>query len=168
MKIVFTAAVMDCLHEGHVNLLKKMREKAGPNGKVGVILHNDESTFKNKGRFPIQDINHRISNLENSGLADIIKITKRANPSLDMIYFMEFCKKYFTKLKYFSLQNIGSVDLENVPIFEDVKFIYMRGDDWQDFPGRKIIEEFDISIEFVEYTKGVSTTQIRSELTEKK
>lgn len=147
MKIVFTASVMDCLHEGHVNLLKEMRKEAGENGMVGVILHDDKSTFENKKRFPIQSVKHRFDNLLKSDLVDVMIITKDANPSYDFIKFVDFAK-----------QNIDE---------KEVKFIYMRGNDWVDFPGRAMIEALNIPIKFVKYTKGVSTTAIRKKITKK-
>ena len=42
--------------------------------------------------------------------------------------------------------------------------VYMRGDDWNNFPGIAVVKQLGIPIEYVSYTTGVSTTQIRNEL----
>lgn len=43
--------------------------------------------------------------------------------------------------------------------------LYVRGDDWtEDFPGKKVLEELNIPIKFISYTKGVSTTEIKKKL----
>lgn len=134
--VAFTVGVFDCLHEGHTNLLTKMREQAD---KVVVILHDDLSTFQNKGRIPVQTWAHRRRNLLLTGLADEVLTTKEADPSGDILTF------YATKQ-------------------EAKESVYMRGDDWPDFPGRQTVEELNIPIELVAYTDGVSTTLIREEL----
>jgi hypothetical protein len=45
--------------------------------------------------------------------------------------------------------------------YADVLFI--RGDDNLEFPGKSIIDEFEVPIEYVPYTSGVSSTTIRQE-----
>ena len=136
-KIAITVAVFDCLHEGHVNLLKQMREAAD---SVTVFVHDDFSTFENKGRFTVQKQDHRIYNLVKSGLIDFVFTVPEKDPTLALQWYLE---KLVTK-------------------GEDI--VYMRGDDWADFPGRAEIEKRGIEIRLVPYTKGVSTTQIRNEL----
>jgi bifunctional ADP-heptose synthase (sugar kinase/adenylyltransferase) len=42
--------------------------------------------------------------------------------------------------------------------------IFVRGDDWRDFPGRSDIEQLGIPIVLIPYTEGVSTSQIREDL----
>lgn len=160
MKIVFTAAVMDCLHEGHVNLLNRMRVEAGADGKVAVILHDDKSTFENKKRFPVQSLRQRSKNLADSGLVNKIYLTEKADPSFDMVEFIKENQENY-KPAEIVLQKIG---VEPETVYSPLEFVYMRGDDWQDFPGRKVIEAFNIPIKFVAYTPGVSTTQIREDL----
>jgi hypothetical protein len=41
--------------------------------------------------------------------------------------------------------------------------LFMRGDDNLDFPGRHVLDDFAVPIEFVPYTDGVSSTEIRQE-----
>lgn len=134
-KIAITVGVFDCLHEGHINLLKKMRDEAEA---VVVFLHSDFSTYQNKGRFTVQTLQHRSDNLQKTGLVDRIEHVFSADPSSPLRF------------------HITDSDKKSA--------VYIRGDDWQDFPGRKVIEEMGIEIKFVPYTKGVSTSQIRKDL----
>jgi hypothetical protein len=68
-------------------------------------------------------------------LADEVLVTKSVGPCDE---FFDVCEKY-----------------------EDV--VFMRGDDNLDFPGKHIIDSFGIPIEYVKYTEGVSSTEIRLE-----
>ena len=126
-----TASVMDCFHEGHLNLLTEMRKIAD---KTIVIIHDDYSTFLNKKRFTVQPLKQRIKNLKKTGLVDKIIVTKSQSPYKEI-------KKALCK-----------------------NCIYVRGDDWQDFPGREVLDDNKIPIRFIKYTEGVSTSQIREQL----
>jgi glycerol-3-phosphate cytidylyltransferase-like family protein len=101
--------------------------------RVVVALHDDKSTFENKGRFPVQDYRHRRINLLRCGHVDNFIKVRNADPSS-------------------ALSNA-------ITLYKPV--IYMRGDDWPDFPGKTVLEIADIPIKLVPYTKGVSSTAIR-------
>lgn len=135
MKVVFTAAVMDLCHKGHLNLLKAMKKEGD---KVVVVLHDDKSIYETKGKIPIQSLSQRIENLKITGLVDDIRVTYSHEP-----------------IKEFN------------QILEDYKsetLIFMRGNDWKQFPGRSVLDANNITIKFVPYTKGVSSTKIRKKL----
>jgi cytidyltransferase-like protein len=135
MKLVFTAAVMDLLHEGHINLLKEMR-KAGD--LTLVILHDGFTTFANKEKLPIESLEKRTRNLIDTGLVDIIRYTFEPEPIVAFnSVIIDYCK----------------FDL-----------LFMRGDDWQDFPGREVLETFNIPIKMIKYTKEISSSKLRNEL----
>ena len=136
-KLVFTCAVMDMLHEGHINLLKKMRKEAD---FAVVFLHDDKSVFENKKRFPVQDFEHRKRNIEAIELTDVIIKIQNADPTMDIAKFVYLTKKVISE------------------------FIYMRGDDWKDFPGKKIMKAFNIPIKFIKYTDGISSTKLRNQI----
>jgi glycerol-3-phosphate cytidylyltransferase-like family protein len=104
--------------------------------RIVLVLHDDKSTFKNKGRFPVQAFDHRLRNLQLSGYVREIFACTKADPSP---IFSRAISMYDPK-------------------------IYMRGDDWPDFPGKSVIELANIPIKLVEYTIGISTTKIRGEL----
>lgn len=129
-QVVLTAAIMDCFHEGHKNLLEKMRERGE---KVIVVLHDDLACYKIKNKFPVQKLHHRKHNVLLSGLADEVMVTGNVDPSDQ--FFKVIC----------TYDNI----------------VFMRGDDNLDFPGKWIIDKHKIPVEFVEYTKGVSSTETR-------
>lgn len=139
MKVVFTAAVMDLCHKGHINLLKRMRDEAGEDGRVIVILHEDKNIYETKGKIPIQDIQRRMKNVEITGLADIVMQTSDYNDLADK--FENIIEMYF-----------------------DSELVFMRGDDWHDFPASHVIRENQIPIKFVEYTEGISSSLMRNEL----
>ena len=141
MKIVMTAAVFDLCHRGHLNILKAMRAEAGVDGLVVVFLHDDKSIYDTKGKIPIQSFEQRKRNLEITELVDVIYCVSDYNDlaiGIRMAY-----DEYFKKLD-------GA--------------IWMRGDDWTDFPARKTIEELGIKIKFLPYTVGISSSLIRSGL----
>jgi cytidyltransferase-like protein len=130
MKVVLTAAIMDMCHEGHINLLKQMRQ-AGD--RVIVVLHDDRSCYLIKNKIPIQNIKQRCENLMITNLVDEVLITKQTDPADK---FAEVIAKY-----------------------NDI--LFMRADDNLDFPGKWLIDEKNIPIKFVPYTKGVSSTWLR-------
>ena len=135
MTLVFTAAVCDLLHRGHLNLLYKMRARGD---LTLVILHDEKSTYLNKNRFPVESLERRASNLIDTGLVDIVMFTRSRAPTLE---FEQVIRKY-----------------------RDWDLVFMRGDDWKDFPAHEVIARHGIPVEFVEYTEGVSSTEIRSEI----
>ncbi|HBT75058.1 TPA: hypothetical protein DEB29_03600 [Candidatus Wolfebacteria bacterium] len=134
INIAITCGVFDIFHKGHYNLLYEMNKIAD---YVIVILHDDHSVFENKGHVSIQSYEHRAENLILTGLVNEVFITENKNPKEEI---MLVCKKY-------SKHGI----------------VYIRGDDWLQFPGRDKVEELGIEIKVVPYTEGVSTTQIRKE-----
>jgi cytidyltransferase-like protein len=134
-KLVFTCGVCDMFHKGHINLLKKMGERGD---LVMVILHDGFTTFKNKQKLPIENLEKRTRNLIDSGLVDIVKFTFEEEPH-----------QTFERL-------IGR--------YKEFQLLFMRGDDWQDFPGKATLEKHGIPIEYVPYTEGVSSTMLRNYL----
>lgn len=67
-KIAFIAGGFDCLHKGHIHLLKE----AAKLGRLTVAINHD-AYFKKKGpNRPIDSLNQRIQNLYNTGLVDEI------------------------------------------------------------------------------------------------
>lgn len=135
MKIVFTAAVMDLLHEGHLNLLGQMR-KSGD--LTLVILHDGFTTFENKRKLPIENLEKRTRNLIDTGLVDIIWHTYEKSP-----------KKEFMRV---------------IDRFRDHELLFMRGDDWAGFPGKWLLDAHNVEQRLIPYTKGVSSTFLRDKL----
>ena len=134
-KVVLTAAIMDCLHEGHINLLRKMREEGDC---VIVVLHSDESCWRIKGKVPIQSVERRAECLMTTGLVDETYVTED-DPS------------YIFRQVYETFSRHSEV-------------VFMRGDDNRFFPGWQTLNQLNVPIKFVPYTEGVSSTQIREGL----
>lgn len=138
--VALTVGVFDVFHEGHENLLTKMLERGE---HLFVILHDDLSTMRNKRHVPVQSYVHRADMLQKWAVANNVSITivetTLADPSKEIQFVIDECKS-------------GVMDL-----------VYLRGDDWLEFPGREVLEQNGIEIEFVPYTEGVSTTEIRKE-----
>ncbi len=136
-----TACVMDLMHKGHLNILKEMRKEARESGHTVVFLHDDKSIYNTKGKIPIQNWKQRMDNLEITGFVDrTIKVTTYKNLE--------------DKIEEWS----ASFRRENDEV------VWLRGDDWADFPARKKIEELKIKIKLIPYTPEISSTMIRSEL----
>lgn len=135
MKIALNAAIADCYHIGHDNLYKTMKETGR---KVVVILHDDLSCYKIKRKIPVQTLRHRVRNVLLTGLVDEILTTDREDPA-----------KAFLKV----IEKYGSENIE-----------YYRGDDLIDFPGKWMLESYKININYLPYTKGVSSSDIRKEI----
>ena len=130
MRVVLTAAIMDVFHRGHKNILERMRSMGD---YVVVVLHDDLSCYKIKGKIPIQTVRHRRRNVLLTGLADEVLITKSTDPADKFIEVL--CR------------------------FNDV--VFARGDDNPDFPGKWVIDMHHVPIELIPYTEGVSSTEIR-------
>jgi cytidyltransferase-like protein len=135
--IALTVGCFDMLHAGHINLLRKMKDMAA---NVIVLIHNNKSIFENKGKFPVQNLEDRESNVMDSDLANGTGIVGNADPSYEL---EKVIRAYLMKKK---------------------RIVYVRGDDWKEFPGKAIVEKYKIPIIYVHYTKGVSSTMLRDQL----
>lgn len=130
-KIAFTCGVMDFCHQGHINLLKNLYKE----GLVIVFLHDNVSTFKNKGVRCHYNYTQRAKMLMETGYVyTVIKVDKQ-----DPTPFFE---------KFLEHKNI-----------EDL--IFMRGDDWKNAPGIKYLKKRGVKIKFIKYTPGISSTFLR-------
>lgn len=138
-RVILNAGIYDLCHRGHLRLLHRMRAAAGADGKLVVVIHDDKSTYLIKGKIPLQTLEHRIKNLEITGLVDEIIISYSTDPA-----------------KEFE----AAIDAHDGHLIT-----YMRGDDLQkQFPGQWKLEEIGVPIVFLPYTKGVSSTDLRKEL----
>lgn len=140
-KVAITTGVFDCFHEGHANLLRAMKERAD---HIVIFIHDDLSTYTNKRRFPIQNVEHRSRNIRSiAGSMALIMPVFSANPGTEIATYILGHFQTAERIKH--------------------ELVYMRGDDWPNFPGRPELEKIGVPIELIKYTEGVSTTQIRAE-----
>lgn len=134
--IAITIGCFDLFHEGHMILLDRMRELAY---RVIVIIHDDVGIWKLKGHIPIHASKQRTRNLYSIGGAHHVEIARGTDPTEALEAMIESEK--------------------------DNRIIYARGDDMPDFPGQQTLNDAGIPIKLFPYTKGVSSTQRRRELT---
>ena len=83
----------------------------------------------------------------------------------DMIFTAEERLRIVQAIKYVDFAFVYA----DVPALEkSVEIIkpdlYVRGDDWFDFPGKQRIEELGIPITYLHYTDGISTTRIKKRI----
>lgn len=133
--IAITACVMDLFHTGHLDLLNLMEKNAD---RTVLFLHNSYSTFLNKGHFPVHNTAQREYNILCINKNIVIKKVYDKNPGEE---FKQFLKNN-----------------------KDKRICYIRGDDWQDFPGRDVIEKYNVTIIFKKYSEGISSTKIKENL----
>jgi len=83
----------------------------------------------------------------------------------DMIYSAESRLRLVQACKYVDFAFVYA-DVESASrAIEIIKpDLYVRGDDWQDFPLRDKIEEMNIPIRFLPYTEGISSTKIKEDI----
>lgn len=103
--------------------------------EVIVGVHDSRSIHKLKSRVPVDGTETRMLNVKR--YADQVFCVAGTDPS-------NFIKSI-------------------VHLRENETAVYVRGDDMADFPSRKVVEEL-MTVKFLPYTNGVSSTQLRKEL----
>ena len=135
-KIGFTCGVFDLLHIGHLNLLEKCKSMCD---YLIVAVCNDEYVLNVKNKTPIFTQEDRVRILKSLKCVDdaVLMSVEEVADKL----------KFYNKIKF------------------DVLF---SGDDWKDSERYKKTEEqfkkYNISIEWLPYTKGISTTDIKGKI----
>ena len=132
----YTVGCFDLFHDGHVRLLTRMREHAQ---RIVVGVHDDESIFRLKNRYPMDNTVKRIRNVKT--YADVVWVIPSTNPTpyLDCI-----------------------IDRSDA-----ASSCYIRGADMPNFPGRELCEKL-LTVKLLPYTEGVSSTKLRGELLERR
>lgn len=135
-KVGFTAGVFDLFHTGHLNLLEKCKEQCD---YLIVGVCNDDYVRNIKGKEPVFDENDR---------ARIIQSLKCVDEAI--LIDIETTNDKMIALKKFNF---------------DVLF---SGDDWKGSERYiKTEQQFyplGVSIEYLAYTQGISTTAIKEKL----
>jgi glycerol-3-phosphate cytidylyltransferase len=136
-KVVYTGGTFDLFHAGHVNFLRQCKEIAGERGQVVVCLNTDEFVEGYKDKPPIYSYEDRSA-------------------------ILQACRYVF-----FVYPNIGGADSK--PAIEIIKpSIIVVGDDWacKDYYAQmqftqKWLDDKNITLAYVPYTKGISTTELK-------
>lgn len=116
---VFDAPPDSCPHLGHLHILKQMRLKVGPLGKVIVALNSDSYIRKKKGREPLSDWNHRSFCLYRTNLVDKVYLSDHRLYSL----IKKLNVSYIFVGDDYSLDRVIGADLAEVIIVPRIKGI---------------------------------------------
>jgi len=133
MKVGITIGCFDLFHRGHENLIDTIRDT---NDRVICLVHDNKSIFENKNVHVHDALNVRMNNARKYGVDVVVPV--------------------FDKDPSGILRNILAV------IGNEHEIEFIRGNDWTDFPGKNILDEYDIPITFIPYTEGVSSTKLRN------
>lgn len=137
---VYTGGTFDLFHSGHVNFLKQCRKIAGDCGFVVVSLNDDEFIKKYKGKSPIYSYEERKKILESC--------------------------KYVDKV----IKNVGGKDSKKSILSVSPDAIIV-GSDWakKDYYKQmnftqKWLDEKDITLIYIPYTEGISSTLVKEKI----
>ena len=140
MTVVYTGGTFDLFHSGHANLLKRCREIAGENGLVVVSLNSDDFIAKYKGEAPICNEAERKAVLESCMYVDKV------------------------------VMNVGGEDSKIAIEIVNPDYIII-GSDWakKDYYkqmgfDQHWLDERDIGLVYVPYTKAISSTLIKKKI----
>jgi glycerol-3-phosphate cytidylyltransferase len=137
----YTGGTFDLFHIGHLNLLKRCHEIAGLTGQVIVSLNTDEFIEKYKGKKPVIPYEDRKAILESC----------RYVHSVMENYGGEDSKESIVLAQLIDVVAIGS-DWAKKDYYKQMNFTQ----DWLDEQG--------ISLIYIPYTRGVSSTSIKQKL----
>jgi glycerol-3-phosphate cytidylyltransferase len=138
---VYTGGTFDLFHVGHLNLLKRCHEIAGLTGQVIVSLNTDEFIEKYKGKKPLI-------------------------PYEDRKAILESCKYVHSVM-----ENYGGVDSKESIEIAGLIDVVAIGSDWarKDYYkqmqfDQDWLDERNISLIYIPYTRRISSTQIKKSL----
>lgn len=139
MKLL-TIGTFDLLHPGHISLFERMVELGGFNAHVSVGVNTDDFVRAYKGKYPVMSLVERLEMLRAVRWVDDVLINK------------------------------GNADCR--PLIDEVKpDVLVVGSDWvekdylaQTKLSREFLESRGISLLFLPYTAGISSTALKARL----
>jgi len=135
---VITLGTFDIPHWGHFNLLNKCKEMAD---EVVIDLNTDEFITKYKGKPPVMTYKEREQSLNSLGIAGWIIPNDQVSGSAKEVILL-------SKANYIVIgSDWGRKD-----------YLSQLGLDWD------WLDENNIGIIYINYTKGVSTTELKKRL----
>jgi glycerol-3-phosphate cytidylyltransferase len=138
--VVYTGGTFDLFHAGHVNFLKRCKEIAGELGSVVVSLNTDEFIKEYKGKPPIVSFSDRMAVLKACQYVDQVIANSGGADSKPTILQVSP-----------NIIAIGT-DWAKKDYYKQMQFTQ----DW--------LDEKDISLIYIPYTKGISSTEIKTRL----
>lgn len=143
MATIYTGGTFDLFHAGHVRLLKRLKQLAGPEGKVIVAINPDEFIEKFKGRKPIMSEQERYDVVSACRYVDEVRINNSGEDSKPTI------------------------------LLEPRPDVIAIGSDWaaKDYNKQmgfteEWLDEHGIVLIYVTYTAGISTTDLKRRVSE--
>lgn len=138
---VYTGGTFDLFHAGHVNFLKRCQEIAGVGGRVVVALNTDEFVFKYKKKKPILSFQQRKDVLDSCRYVDEVVENSGGEDSK------------------ITIEMVQSVDVIAIGSDWATKNYYAQMQFNQDW-----LDSKNISLIYIPYTKGISSTFIKGQL----
>ena len=138
--VVYTGGTFDLFHAGHVNFLKRCKEIAGELGSVVVSLNTDEFIKEYKGKPPVVSFSDRMAVLKACKYVDQVIANSGGADSKPTILQVSP-----------NIIAIGT-DWARKDYYKQMQFTQ----DW--------LDEKDISLIYIPYTKGISSTEIKTRL----
>lgn len=138
--VVYTGGTFDLFHAGHVNFLKRCKEIAGELGSVVVALNTDEFIKEYKGKPPVVSFSDRLAVLKACKYVDQVIANSGGADSKPTILQVSP-----------NIIAIGT-DWARKDYYKQMQFTQ----DW--------LDEKDMSLIYIPYTKGISSTEIKTRL----
>ena len=138
---VYTGGTFDLFHSGHVNFLKRCQQIAGLDGQVVVALNTDEFIYDYKKKKPVLSFDQRKDVLESCKYVSEVVANVGGSDS----------KKTIEMVESVDVIAIGS-DWARKDYYAQMEF----NQDW--------LDEKNISLIYIPYTKGISSTFIKGNL----
>lgn len=138
--VVYTGGTFDLFHAGHVNFLRRCKEIAGELGSVVVSLNTDEFIKEYKGKPPVVSFSDRMAVLKACQYVDQVIANSGGADSKPTILQVQP-----------NIIAIGT-DWARKDYYKQMQFTQ----DW--------LDEKNISLIYIPYTKGISSTEIKTRL----
>ncbi len=138
---IYTGGTFDLFHSGHVNFLKRCQQIAGVDGEVVVALNTDEFIYEYKKKKPVLTYDQRKDVLESCRYVSQVVPNVGGSDS----------KKTIEMIELVDVIAIGS-DWAKKDYYAQMEF----DQDW--------LDEKNISLIYIPYTKGISSTFIKGNL----
>ena len=138
---MYTGGTFDLFHVGHLNLLKRCHQLAGLTGQVIVSLNTDEFIYKYKNKYPVISYEDRKTILESCKYVHSVIENSGQEDSKKSILFA------------------GAIDIVAIGSDWAKKDYYKQMNFTQDW-----LDEKNISLIYIPYTKKVSSTMIKTKL----
>jgi cytidyltransferase-like protein len=140
MTVVYTGGTFDLFHSGHVNLLKRCKEIAGPDGLVVASLNTDDFIWQFKNKKPICSEDERAEVLLSCRYVD--RVVMNVGGADSRIAIDQVQPNYIV---------VGS-DWAEKDYYSQMSF------------DQKWLDERGIGLVYVPYTKTISSSAIRSRM----